>query len=111
MAGAVANTNMTFHGSLLEAIAPSDMYIHRIMVDCAIAPGVGCTDTYDIMINGAPLGIMATIAGVATVGAMHVPGGILINQGDLVQVLCTPWMMGSAATDAKAVVEALKIGS
>jgi hypothetical protein len=101
--------NMTSHGSLLDIIVPSDMYIHRLMVDCGVAPGGVAVDTYDVTQNAVAVGITVTIAGAATVGGTHVPGGFLYNQGDLLQVLMTPG--GGATMDIKAVVEGYKVGT
>lgn len=102
--------NMTFHGSLLEAVVKSDTYVHRLMVNSVAAPGGIVIDTYDVLQNGVPVGITATVNGAATTGATHVPGGFLYNQGDLLQVLFTPGA-GTAAANMSCAVEAYKIGS
>jgi len=108
--GAIAGTNMSLNGTLLEAVIKNRLIVHKLYVYNNTAPGMGSIDTYDVMLNGAPSGLSLNMAGVAVDGAVHLPAGVLYVPSDRLQVLMTPDGMGSAAANISASVEGFRLG-
>lgn len=93
------DTGLLFHHGADLDIFPVDRpcYIDKILAHAITAPGVGVGDAFTAQVDGAPSTLAVTLATAANDAKAHVPAGIAVAQGSLLQVGATA--SGSPAED------------